>query len=75
MDREQLNWTDLPRIADLHRELIALDLMYHDISPNGLYHRLQSKNVVDAPLVSDDLIRLAMWRPWNRRLKWRPVSD
>ncbi len=60
MNHAKLAWTDLPRIADLHRRIIALDLAFHDVGPAGLYHKLRDRKLVDPSLVTHELVQRAM---------------
>ena len=75
MDREKLNWAEIPRIADLQRKLIAVDLTFHDISPDGLYHCLRRRRLVDPPLVTDDKVQHAIHEaPQNTRAAARSLA-
>ena len=64
MNQNKLNWSDMLKAKKLYNEMIALDLMYHDISTRGIYFRLRKTEIIDSQLI--DLLRL------NRALRQPP---
>lgn len=62
MERSDLDWADLPRAISLYEKMIALDLLYHDISESGLFAKLCRSGVIDT-LVEPNEVRAAMRQP------------
>jgi len=46
MRRHRLAWSELPRAAALYERMVALDLLYHDVSELGLFGRLCSAGAI-----------------------------
>lgn len=48
MERNRLDWSNLPKAFALYNKMLALDVMFHDISECGMYSRLCNAGIVDS---------------------------
>jgi hypothetical protein len=65
MRRHNLNWSELPQAITLHNKMLALDIMFHDISSDGIYHRLSETAAIDsqAKLTNPSEVNIAVQQP------------
>ncbi len=63
MKRFELDWGQLPKAAELYNEMIAMDIVYHDIGENGLYHRLAKAQAVNSRMTTEEEILDARCQP------------
>jgi hypothetical protein len=63
VQRAGLSWQELPWAIALYDEMMALDLSYHELGPEGLYFRLCEGGFLDSSMISPSQISDAMERP------------